>query len=438
MFNKGSAALMQEAPKDKPSMAGNSAAPHSPRSSKPRILFVAEAVTLAHVARAFALMQSLDRNEFDACLACDPRYDRLLSPAPFSRRPIASISSERFVEALAKGAPIFDLATLRGYAREDLEVIDDFRPDLIVGDCRLSLAVSAEVARIPFVSITNAYWSPHSGFPIPMPELPLTRLVGVRLARPTFRLTHRLVMSLHTIPLNKLRAEYGLSSLGKDLREIYSHSDRTLFADVPQLYPNCKSLPDECWLGPVNWSPAVPLPEWWNDLPNNRPIVYVTLGSSGRHELAATTLKALADVNVTVLCATLGRLRADQLPRNAFAGDYLPGEQAAARSNLVVCNGGSPTTQQAFAAGVPVLGIAGNMDQHLNMQAVSDFGAGLLLRSEHAHEPRIRHAAETLLRDQRAATRARELQGHFAAYDAPARFRSCVARMLAARSVTSW
>ena len=43
--------------------------------------------------------------------------------------------------------------------------------------------------------------------------------------------------------------------------------DRTLLADIPELFPTCTTSEREIWLGPVLWSPSVPLPEWWNDLP---------------------------------------------------------------------------------------------------------------------------------------------------------------------------
>ncbi len=69
--------------------------------------------------------------------------------------------------------------------------------------------------------------------------------------------------------------------------------------------------------------------------------------------------------------------------------DYLPGEAAAARSAVVVCNGGSLTTQQALVAGVPVIGVAGNLDQHLNMEAVERAGAGVLLRTERLKSQRV-------------------------------------------------
>jgi UDP:flavonoid glycosyltransferase YjiC (YdhE family) len=65
---------------------------------------------------------------------------------------------------------------------------------------------------------------------------------------------------------------------------------------------------------------------------------------------------------------------------NFFTAEYLDGNAAAKRADMVICNGGSLTCQQAFAHGKPVLGIAANMDQFLNMEGVSRVNAGLVLR----------------------------------------------------------
>ena len=51
-------------------------------------------------------------------------------------------------------------SSLDRYVEEDLRLIDSFRPDVVVGDFRVSLAISARKARIPYVNVTNAYWSP--------------------------------------------------------------------------------------------------------------------------------------------------------------------------------------------------------------------------------------------------------------------------------------
>ena len=43
---------------------------------------------------------------------------------------------------------------------DDLELIRRIEPDVVVGDFRLSLAVSAPMAGVPYIALANAYWSP--------------------------------------------------------------------------------------------------------------------------------------------------------------------------------------------------------------------------------------------------------------------------------------
>jgi len=110
-------------------------------------------------------------------------------------------------------------------------------------------------------------------------------------------------------------------------------------------------------------------------------------------------LDALADQPVTVIAATADRSDLTNVPANAFIADYLPGEEAAARASVVVCNGGSLSTQQAFVAGVPVIGVAANLDQHLNMEAIERAGAGVLLRTEWLNAQRVAAAVHDALRN---------------------------------------
>lgn len=349
---------------------------------RPRILFVGEAVSLAHVARPCALARSLDADQYDVHLACDPRFNHLLGSLPFPHWPIRSITSEQFLKALARGQPIYSTADLRAYVAEDRRLLAAVQPDMVVGDFRLSLSVSARLAGIPYATITNAYWSPYARLSYPVPDLPITRLLGVRLATVLFRLVRPVAFALHCIPLNRVRREHGLPSLGSDLRRIYTDADYTLYADIPGLVPMADLPPQHRFIGPVLWSPAVEPPHWWHSLPTDKPIVYVTLGSSGRSDLLQMVLSTLAELPVTVIAATAGRVTLNAVPPNAYVAEYLPGEEAASRAAVVICNGGSPTTQQALAAGKPVIGIASNLDQHLNMSALEHAGLGVRLRAE--------------------------------------------------------
>jgi UDP:flavonoid glycosyltransferase YjiC (YdhE family) len=145
--------------------------------------------------------------------------------------------------------------------------------------------------------------------------------------------------------------------------------------------------------------------------------------------LLASVVRAFADLPVTVMAASAGADLPDPLPRNVITTDYLPGAAVARRAALVVCNGGSPTVQQALSAGTPLLGLAGNMDQHLSMRSVTRAGVGLLVRSEHATPTAIANAARRLLDEPDFRARAKETAARLAAHDAPATFARAVERL---------
>jgi UDP:flavonoid glycosyltransferase YjiC (YdhE family) len=394
---------------------------------KRRVLFFAEAVTLAHVARPMVLARVLEDAGYEVHFACHPRYRDLFRALERPWRSIHSISSRAFLEALAKGHPLYSSDTLQAYVNEDLQVIKEISPELIIGDFRLSLSVSARLADIPYMTITNAYWSPYARPRYQVPELPITRFFGATVAGALFKLARPLAFALHTLPLNRVRKQYGLPSLGADLRRVYTDADQTLYADLPELIPTFERPATHRYIGPINWSPSVGLPDWWDELPTDRPIIYVTLGSSGQSELLPGVLEALAELPVTTLVATAGLIRLQRKPHNAWVADYLPGEQAASRARLVICNGGSPTTMQALAVGVPVVGIAGNLDQYLNMSYLEQARVGTLMRAGQTTVARLRQLVETMMGNDGYRDSARVVMGQVAAYGPERNFASLVA-----------
>jgi len=203
-------------------------------------------------------------------------------------------------------------------------------------------------------------------------------------------------------------------------------ADHVLYPDVPEMVPIADLPPTHHYIGPIFWQPQVALPDWWRHVPPDRPIVYVALGSSGREELLPVVLKALGGLSVSVIVATSGRPLPPDLPPNAYTADYLPGKEATARAVLVICNGGSPTSHQALGLGRPVLGLASNIDQFMNMDAVCRTGAAEVLRADTATVQDIRGCVTKMLTQPEYAKAAGAVASRFAKYDAPSRFREII------------
>jgi UDP:flavonoid glycosyltransferase YjiC (YdhE family)/uncharacterized protein (DUF2141 family) len=393
------------------------------------ILFVAESVTLAQVVRLVSLARELDPARYDVHFACSAFPDFVFLGTGFARHRLWSVSPEQIAKALRSGRRLYDKSTLSRYVRDDLALFRATRPDVVVGDFRLSLPISAPAFGVPHVALANAYWSPCSSLrEFPLPDHPMVRLLGQELAARHFPKALPYVFAHFARPVNALRKAYGLPPLGS-LPEVLTHGDHVMYADTPSLAPISGAPSFHEFIGPVLWSPSprAPLPEF---APSDaRPNIYVTLGSSGRVEALPIVMEALSTMPVTALVATAGRPHFAKVATNLPVSDYWPGHVAARRSALVISNGGSSTGYQALAEGTPVLGIASNLDQFLAMRGIVAAGAGETLRASTLTVPAVRSAVQAMLASERHRERAKAVQTEFASWASGERFRDIVARV---------
>ena len=355
-------------------------------------------MTLAQVVRLLSLARSIASGHevHFACARFDPAIFR--PDEPFLRWPLHSISVRKADRAVRFGLPLYSYKTLRAYLADDLRLIDKVRPDLIVGDLRWSLAVSGPLSKVPVASLANAYWSPNAIRDFPLPEHPIVKLLGVKLAGQHFRKALPLVFRLFARPLDKLREAHGFEPLGS-LEQVLTWGNSTLFADPPALYP-MRSLPaHHHFLGPIHWTTGA--------APPNGSFAYVTLGSSGSLAALPAVLAALSGYKV--LLATAGRAMPVKLPANVHAETYVRGDLACQKAAVVICNGGASTAYQALCAGTPIVGLPMNLDQYLAMEAIERAHAGVLVRSGTATPKLIQEAIERALRQPGARAQANEL-----------------------------
>jgi UDP:flavonoid glycosyltransferase YjiC (YdhE family) len=171
-------------------------------------------------------------------------------------------------------------------------------------------------------------------------------------------------------------------------------------------------------------------PEWWNHLPADRPVLYVSLGSTGQPDFLDTVFKVLEPMPVTVMVATAGRWKLKAEAKHFFVAPFLPGMEAAERSRLVICNGGTMSGQQALSAGTPYLGLISNMDQMLFSMAVQRASACELLREADVNEGTLRSAILRMLAEEKYQVAAINIAGRTTALNSCEKFEELVCAAL--------
>jgi UDP:flavonoid glycosyltransferase YjiC (YdhE family) len=284
--------------------------------------------------------------------------------------------------------------------RDDLALIKTFKPDFIIGDFRLSLLISARVAKVPFANITNRYWAPEVMTEWHAPESFMTHRLGVPLCNWMLRSFPEFLLSSHVAAFKKAAQQWKVPlSEGITLNELYHQGDYQLYCDIPAFIEETLLAPSQKVIGPVIWNPEGALPSWWNQIPKDQPIIYLNLGSSGQPATIPKLLEWLLPLEYTLLVAGHGDTPLPVHPR-IFQAPFLPGSRASALANLVMCNGGSPSTQQALAEGTPILGVCSNLDQILNMKLIHAHGVGLACRSDYLRKESFLEAVHTLMTDE--------------------------------------
>ncbi len=396
--------------------------------SRKKILFFSHAVTMAHFSRPLKWIESLDPAIYDIYLASHPSFKKLVPATGVTFLNISCIDAKEFSKIVNRALPIYDRATFENHVAEDLKIMQQVKPDLVIGDFRHSLSVSCRLQKIKYVNMANAYWSPDIEMPYPLPETSVVRALGETVANFVVSLFLPVVLKINFFNMVfKLRKSLRTAGLNfTDYRQVITDGDVTVYCDTESLIPLKKQTEQKTFVGPLLWSMPVALPSWWSQLDPKKKRVFLSLGSSGDAKVLPLIVKVLAPMNVEVIVALAGQ-RVDLVDySHVHITDYLPMEAACEGSSLVICNGGSPMSHAALAAGVPCLGIVFNNDQLLNMSHVEQKGAGLLLRYWNLSEGKLAEAIREILTNPSFQMEAQKISEEFQQLDVKKTLRNII------------
>ena len=125
-----------------------------------RILLVPEPLRFSNAARLATLGRALHEAGYTVVLAADPLCRSVVGELPFRVIPLRPALSREERRARWRALmPIFDVDVLERYVREDIRLMRTVAPDLVIGDMRPSLPLSARVMGVRFAVIVDATFS---------------------------------------------------------------------------------------------------------------------------------------------------------------------------------------------------------------------------------------------------------------------------------------
>ncbi len=344
---------------------------------KKKVLLVAEAVTLAHVCRTLALAAALDRKLFDVHIAFDRRYESFL-PGDLQRdySHLPCIPSQVFLKRSNSFKFAHTAREIREYVLDDLRLLDEVKPDCVIADFRISMAISARKKSIPYLSLANGYWLPEYQGRMQIPDHPATWFLPGPLREFVYNFASPMIFNAITGPFNQVAAEHGVEKARGGLRRVFTQADHILLAEpAGWLSIGRGPVPFSC-IGPVSWTAQRADPTWWDRVDWGRPAVYVSVGSSGSARIINLVLEATRDMDLQILVSGVRSVKAGSRRQPVFCSEFIANAKALEKASLFISNGGSLSMVDALRFGRPVLGIASNFDQWQNVGTLRDRGVG--------------------------------------------------------------
>jgi MGT family glycosyltransferase len=278
------------------------------------------------------------------------------------------------------------------------EAIETFRPEVIVGDMRLSAAISARVAGVPYVSIVNGYMTDYFD--------PVDVMIPKEKSRFKHEVASLIGRGIQAVQKRRLASPFRTTARKYDIKTLTSlydflEGDLTLIADLPEYCP-LGDLPSAYrYIGPLIWEESNgETPEFLKQRDSSRPLVYATAGNTGKAELLALVAAAFKNSpSYDVVMTTGAYIQPDKIPSapNIHVTRFISGSKVLRNCTASIHCGGSGTSYQAISHGVPSVVVPFNNDQKINAWLIKRRRLGIPLSPPGLTDQKLRATLEEVV-----------------------------------------
>ena len=286
-------------------------------------------------------------------------------------------------------------------------------PDAIVSDPFLSAAaIAADALDLPLIICG---WPAQASVSAPQ-LLPVQRVLSSDSQRRLQRLTNRFgVKGIYFSPGAAPAIHSDRLHINYFTRGWYQSELETL-------------LPQNAFVGGLAASATDPPPDWLRDIPADRPLGLVSLGTLFTGDLAFYSVSAQALARAGIIpIVTLGwQMAAERIAelKRALPGGtrllrWAPYEHIFPRCQIVIHHGGLGTTHRSLVHGLRQIVVPQAADQRIQARRAAEAKVGLHLTAQDLRQGRMGEAVNALLAADWVAENARRLSREMAAAGGP-------------------
>lgn len=383
---------------------------------KKKILFLPAGIGLAHVGRCTSLAKELKTRGYDIFFGIGKHSSIVVEKEGFPYQLISEVAWEIYEGKFRKLNPsIYSFEMIEKFVKEELALIRQEKPDLIVADIRPTAKISASIAKIPLVSILNvdaSRYYDYSKVKIRFPGYWFSKLSPVLRDIIDSKVSETILKKvapffLRTFTLEQL-VKFNFVLIKYNKIPLFSFldfflGDTSILVDIPQLRP-VRKLPAQVHLvGPIFWEGAKEFPNWSNKLNSKKPMIYLTISGTGDKKVCQKIVDNLKDeqYQVVVTVGNVCRTSDIRMPGRSdfFITQFVSGAWIMSKASVIIFPGGVSTAYQALKAGVPQIGIPVNLDQEDVVNQLVRLGTAVMIDPYSFDKKKLLDSIHTVLEE---------------------------------------
>ncbi|MBD3314673.1 MAG: hypothetical protein GF344_02700 [Chitinivibrionales bacterium] len=377
------------------------------------LLFAAAGYNLAETSRMLEIAKA-SKDNFNILFICyGGKYEHLIEESGFALQKMEPRITKERMKHIYRGlrgeslntVNYFPYKEIRQRVAGELDLLGRVKPAAVLTGWVLSIALSARIAKTPFVNVLHST-TIREFYKANLQPLPGRTAVLAKILPQKVLVSLINTLILHSGPIvrpyNKIAAKHSMRKFHDFIDFI--EGDHVLLADIPEFANLPEIRPHLHFVGPLYAKIDLPVPEDVAKIPKDKPIVYCAMGSSGSPKLLKEIIQGFAHKPYRVIAPVKGITEEENVdvPDNVIVTEFVPAHKVNPMADISVIHGGQNTVMQACISGTPIVGIGMHAEQEANLETCVRKGFAIHFNRYFVKATDIIGAIDTLLHDQKA------------------------------------